>query len=92
MNNIIPCTFYFNLCAHPHVLKRHTFIERRVLMFAGIDEQYDKLYRYCYYRLHDVQTAEDITQEAFLKLLKTAGTRKLKIPWHFYTQLPEISV
>ena len=32
-----------------------------------IEEQYDKLYRYCYFKLHHAQTAEDITQESFLR-------------------------
>lgn len=29
--------------------------------------QYDKIYRYCYFRLHNRELAEDITQEAFLR-------------------------
>ncbi|MCD7837799.1 MAG: sigma-70 family RNA polymerase sigma factor [Clostridiales bacterium] len=33
----------------------------------NIDEQYDKLYRYCFFRLHDREEAEDITQETFLR-------------------------
>lgn len=32
-----------------------------------IEEQYDKIYRYCYFKLHHQETAEDITQEAFLR-------------------------
>ena len=32
-----------------------------------IEEQYDKIYRYCYFRLHDRQLAQDITQETFLR-------------------------
>lgn len=32
-----------------------------------LEEQYDCIYRYCYYRLRHVQMAEDITQEAFLR-------------------------
>lgn len=35
-----------------------------------IGEQYDKIYRYCYFRLHSRQTAEDITQETFLRYLE----------------------
>ncbi|MBR1853239.1 MAG: RNA polymerase sigma factor [Lachnospiraceae bacterium] len=35
-----------------------------------LKEQYDKIYRYCYFRLHDRERAEDITQEAFLRLLE----------------------
>lgn len=32
-----------------------------------IEEQYDKIYRYCYFKLHHAQTAEDLTQETFLR-------------------------
>lgn len=31
------------------------------------EEQYDKIYRYCYYRLQQKEIAEDITQETFLR-------------------------
>ena len=31
--------------------------------------QYDKLYRYCYFKLKDRQLAEDVTQETFLRWL-----------------------
>ena len=33
----------------------------------NIEKQYDKIYRYCYFKLHNRHTAEDITQETFLK-------------------------
>lgn len=36
-------------------------------MSVNIEEQYDKIYRYCYFKLHHQQTAEDITQETFLR-------------------------
>jgi RNA polymerase sigma-70 factor (ECF subfamily) len=32
-----------------------------------IEEQYDKVYRYCYYKVHTQEIAEDITQETFLR-------------------------
>lgn len=35
-----------------------------------IEEQYDKIYRYCYFRLRSRQTAEDLTQETFLRYLE----------------------
>lgn len=31
------------------------------------EEQYDKLFRYCYFKLYDKQLAQDITQETFLR-------------------------
>lgn len=36
-------------------------------MSIDIEGQYDKLYRYCYFKLHNREMAEDITQEAFLR-------------------------
>lgn len=33
----------------------------------AIEEQYDKIYRYCFFKVHNRQLAEDITQEAFLR-------------------------
>jgi len=36
-------------------------------MAVDIDEQYEKIYRYCYYRLRDREQAEDVTQETFLR-------------------------
>lgn len=32
-----------------------------------VEEQYDRIYRYCYFRLHDRESAEDLTQETFLR-------------------------
>lgn len=36
-------------------------------MAMELEEQYDRIYRYCYYRVHNQQLAEDITQQVFLK-------------------------
>lgn len=36
-------------------------------MSIDLEEQYDKIYRYCYFKLHNQETAEDITQETFLR-------------------------
>jgi len=36
-------------------------------MAIDIEEQYEKVYRYCYYRLRDKERAEDVTQETFLR-------------------------
>lgn len=35
-----------------------------------LEEQYDKIYRYCYYKVNIQQIAEDITQETFLRYFK----------------------
>lgn len=42
-------------------------------MSANMEEQYDKIYRYCYFKLHHQQTAEDITQETFLRYFQNYG-------------------
>lgn len=39
-------------------------------MHTDLDEQYDKIYRYCYMRLRHQQAAEDVTQETFLRFLE----------------------
>lgn len=39
-------------------------------MLFDIDDQYDKIYRYCYLRVHSRETAEDITQETFLRFIE----------------------
>lgn len=33
-------------------------------------EQYDKIYRYCYFKLRNRERAEDVTQETFLRYLE----------------------
>lgn len=38
------------------------------------DKYYDKVYRYCYRRLTDREFAEDMTQEVFLRVLKSIGS------------------
>lgn len=37
----------------------------------NLEEQYDKIYRYCYFKVHNRETAEDITQEAFLHFFES---------------------
>lgn len=44
-------------------------------MFIDLEEQYDKIYRYCYYKLHHREKAEDITQETFLRFLENENYR-----------------
>lgn len=43
-----------------------------------LEELYDKLYRYCYMKTHHPQTAEDLTQEAFLRFLRTRDVSEIK--------------
>ncbi len=44
-------------------------------MQPDMEEQYDKIYRYCYFKLGNPQLAEDITQEAFLRSLESERFR-----------------
>lgn len=39
-------------------------------MSTDLEEQYDKIYRYCYFKVQNRETAEDITQETFLRFLE----------------------
>lgn len=36
------------------------------------EAQYDKIYRYCYFKLNNAAVAEDITQETFLRFLENS--------------------
>lgn len=47
-------------------------------MSMELEEQYDRIYRYCYYKLRDVQQAEDITQETFLRYLEYNKSKDIK--------------
>ena len=38
-----------------------------------IEEQYEKIYRYCYFKLQKREIAEDITQETFLRFLESSN-------------------
>ncbi len=40
-------------------------------MSTDLEEQYDKIYRYCYFKVQSRETAEDITQETFLRFLES---------------------
>ena len=42
---------------------------------TDLEEQYDRIYRYCYFKLHSRDVAEDITQETFLRYLEHYGDR-----------------
>ena len=52
-------------------MKFQRFINLRKGMVAGMSDRldivYDKIYKYCYYKMENKQIAEDITQETFLK-------------------------
>ncbi|MBR2258512.1 MAG: hypothetical protein IJ899_14515 [Blautia sp.] len=35
----------------------------------NLEEQYDRIYKFLYFRLHDQHAAEDLTQETFLRFI-----------------------
>lgn len=49
-------------------------------MSMDLDEQYDKIYRYCYYKLRHRESAEDVTQETFLRFFRTYEGRGQNLP------------
>lgn len=52
-------------------------------MSMELEEQYDHIYRYCYFRLRDADKAEDITQETFLRYLESDSYRDIGRPLAF---------
>ena len=51
----------------------------------NIEEYYDKIYRYCFYKLQDKCLAEDVTQESFLRFLKKENEGIIKEENYLYT-------
>lgn len=49
-------------------------------MYFDINEQYDKIYRYCYFKLKNQHLAEDITQETFLRFLESSSYKDIGRP------------
>ena len=41
----------------------------------NLEEQYDRIFKYLYFHLHDKHMAEDMTQEAFLRFLESRTYR-----------------
>lgn len=46
------------------------FADRTGYKTEDLEEQYDKVYRYCYFKVRNRELAEDITQETFLRFLE----------------------
>ena len=49
-------------------------------MSMDLSEQYDKIYRYCYYKLRHREQAEDVTQETFLRFFRSYEGREQSLP------------
>lgn len=52
-------------------------------MSMDLEEQYDKIYRYCYFKVHSRETAEDITQETFLRFFESRNYEDSGKPLHY---------
>ena len=52
-------------------------------MSVDINDQYDKIFRYCYYKIHDRDIAEDLTQETFLRFLESPHYRDMGKELHY---------
>ena len=50
-----------------------------------LEELYDKIYRYCYFRLRRRDLAEDVTQEAFLRFFESGCANVGKDLHYLYT-------
>ena len=46
----------------------------------NIEEQYDKIYRYCYFKVKNQHLAEDITQETFLRFFESSSYKEAGRP------------
>ena len=42
----------------------------------SIEDEYDKIYRYCYFKLRSRETAEDVTQDTFLRYFERFGNER----------------
>ncbi len=52
-------------------------------MSVDINDQYDKIFRYCYYKVHDRDLAEDLTQETFLRFLESSHYKDMGKELHY---------
>ena len=50
-----------------------------------IEEEYDKIFRFCYWKVHDKEIAEDLTQETFLRFLDSNYDEQGKRIRYLYT-------
>ena len=52
-------------------------------MSIDINDQYDKIFRYCYYKIHSRDIAEDLTQDTFLRFLESPHYRDMGKELHY---------
>lgn len=53
-------------------MKRYILGREENELKLDIKEHYDKIYRYCYFKVKQKELAEDITQETFLRFLQSS--------------------
>lgn len=51
----------------------------------NLEDKYNKIYRYCYYRVRNKDLAEDLTQETFLRFIESNYQEKGKEMNYLYT-------
>ena len=56
----------------------------------NLEEQYDRIYKYLYFRIHDRHTAEDLTQETFLRFLGSRTYRDENRQLQYLSNITEI--
>ena len=50
-----------------------------------IEEQYDEIFRFCFWKIHNREVAEDLTQETFLRYLSSSYREQGKEMQYLYT-------
>ena len=73
------CLLFYVSVENKNLINPHLLMLKSIIQYRGrynsramdIEEQYDKIYRFCYYRVKHKETAEDLTQETFLRFLKS---------------------
>lgn len=86
--NFLSKLFIRKIFIYPHIFPELfvIHIERRFLMSLELRDQYDKIYRYCYFKVKNKEIAEDLTQETFLKYFsQTSYISKGKPLAYLYT-------
>ena len=51
----------------------------------NIEDEYDKIFRFCYWKVRSKEIAEDLTQETFLRFLDSQYTEQGKRIRYLYT-------
>lgn len=52
-------------------------------MSVDLKEQYEKIFRYCFFKIHNREAAEDVTQETFLRFLESPHYRNMNKELHY---------